>query len=180
MRSLLIFALAFTSTATFAQDAATAPEVLLTSARDFTDPSDRDAPIVCRPGDFERQAGKSVGQLFGAEWPAAAAPAATPPTPARVLELGKVVWPRGLESQRAFILMVVLVGADGKPLRAEPLCASTVGFDMTSKRIVMGGRYEPATVDGKPVVAPVPVLVKFERAKRTGAARAGGNSGQDD
>jgi len=179
MRAFLICALALCSAVALAGESSEAPRPLLTSERDFTDPSDRDAPIACRAGDFERQAGKSVGQLFGAEWPVAPAPTTGAPTAAKVLDLGKVVWPRGLESQRAFVLMAVLVGADGKPLRAEPLCASAVGFDMTSRRIVMGGHYEPATVDGKPVVAPVPVLVKFERAKRTGAARAGSGDRDD-
>jgi hypothetical protein len=179
MRAFLICTLALASTAALADGTPEASRPLLTSERDFTDPSDRDAPIACRAGDFERQAGKSVGQLFGAEWPAAPTPTTGAATPAKILDLGKVVWPRGLESQRAFVLMVVLVGTDGKPLRAEPLCASAVGFDMTSRRIVMGGHYESATVDGKPVIAPVPVLVKFERAKRTGAARAGGSDRDD-
>jgi hypothetical protein len=185
MRTIALFAsLAFAAGA-LAQDAAPPAEAaaakpLLSSERDYTDPSDRDAPITCKPNDFERQAGKTMGQLFGAEWPVAPAPTTAAPTPAKVIELGKVVWPRGLESQNAFVLVAVLVGVDGRPLKAEPLCASATGFEMTSRRIVMGGKYEPATVDGKPVVAPTAVLVKFQRARRTGAARAGGSGDRDD
>lgn len=182
MRAVLIATGLLLSATALAQDPAPAPAAagpLLSSQRDYTDPSDRDAPITCKEGDFERQAGKSMGQLFGSDWPVAAAPTTTAPTAVKVVELGKVVWPRGLESQSAFVVVAVLVGADGKPLKAEPLCVSAPGFEMTSRRIVMGGKYEAATVDGKPVVAPAAVLVKFQRARRTGAARAGGGDRDD-
>lgn len=185
MRTILLLASLVFAAGALAQDASppagtAAGKPLLSSERDYTDPSDRDAPIACKPNDFERQSGRTMGQLFGADWPVAPAPTSAAPTPAKVVELGKVVWPRGLESQNAFVLVAVLVGADGTPLKAEPLCASATGFEMTSRRIVMGGTYEPATVDGKPVVAPVAVLVKFQRARRTGAARAGGSGDRDD
>jgi hypothetical protein len=184
MRMIALFAALAFAAGALAQDAAppadaAAARPLLSSERDYTDPSARDAAITCKPNDFERQAGKTMGQLFGADWPAAPAPTTAAPTPAKVIELGKVVWPRGLESQNAFVVVAVLVGADGNPIKAEPLCASATGFEMTSRRIVMGGKYEPATVDGKPVVAPTAVLVKFQRAKRTGAARAGGSDRDD-
>ena len=159
-------------------DSADAPEAevlgangqRLSSRRDYTDPAERDAPIVCKEGDLERHAGKTLGQVFGDAWPAHPAPAVSA-TRARTLTHGKLVWPRGMEGKTGLIVVAVLVGADGKPLRAEPLCATTTGFDMAARREAMGATYEAAIVDGQAVVSPTVRVLRFMPPRRQGGGR---------
>ena len=147
----------------------------LTSRRDFTDPAERDAPIVCKQGDLERHAGQSVGGVFGAEWPAQPTPTSPGSTPARPVASGKMVWPRGMEGKSGLVVIAVLVAADGKPLRAEPLCATTTGFDMAARRAAMGGSYEPAVINGQAVTSPAIGVMKFQ-PRRNPATRRGSAS----
>jgi len=148
---------------------------LLASRRDYLQPAERDAPIVCKDGDLERHAGQSLGQVFGADWPAHPAPT-TSGARARTVTPGRMVWPRGMEGKTGLVVIAVLVGVDGKPLRAEPLCASTTGFDMAARRNAMDGTYEAAAVDGKPVVSPAVRVTRFVPPRRKGSARRSGAS----
>jgi hypothetical protein len=143
---------------------------LLASRRNYLDPKERDAPIVCKEGDLERRGGLSLGQVFGQDWPRQPAPAVSG-VRARSVTPGKMVWPRGMEGKTGLVVVAVLVGADGKPLRAEPLCATTGGFDMAARRNAMDGTYEPALVDGKPVVSPVVRVSRFLPPRRKGPSR---------
>ncbi|HEY4583275.1 MAG TPA: hypothetical protein VIG88_10490, partial [Lysobacter sp.] len=58
------------STVAFAQQPAPpkpAPAAAATQ-RDATDPRMRDTPMRCRPGQVDAAGGRTLGQLFGAEW----------------------------------------------------------------------------------------------------------------
>lgn len=136
----------------------------LSSKRDYTDNAQRDRPIACKPGDIEEFPGKSMGEVFGADWPLqpdASTPAAR--TQVKMLERGKIRWPKGLDPQDAFTVAAVLVDAEGKPVRAEVLCKTRVGFDKAARSYLMGSTYQPATIDGKPVTS-VAVQVISTRA----------------
>jgi hypothetical protein len=126
--------------------------------RDYALLENRDKPITCKAGDIERHPGTSAGALFGADWPLV--PGAQR-EPVEVLVPGRLAHPRGLESQRALVVVVVLVDAAGKPLRAEALCTTATGFDTAAKRFAMSAKYAPARVDGVPVVQPLAMVVKF-------------------
>lgn len=146
-----------------APEAAPGAAPMLSSKRDYSDNTQRDLPIACKAGDLERQAGKSLGQVFGADWPAQPTPSSPDShSPADATAMGKMVWPRGLEGQRGLVVLAVLVGSDGKPLRAEPLCATANGYDRSAQRSAMGGSYKPALVDGKPITSPAIVVVNFQ------------------
>ncbi len=141
----------------------------LSSKRDYTDNAQRDRPIACKAGDIEDFPGKTIGEVFGTDWPAqpdAADPAAR--TQVRMLERGKLRWPSGLDPQGAFTVVAVLVGMDGKPVRAEVLCKTRVGFDKAARNYLMDSTYQPATIDGKPV-ASVAVQVISVRMVEQGA-----------
>lgn len=158
-----------------APEAAPGAAPTLSSKRDYSDNAQRDLPIACKAGDLERQAGKTMGQVFGADWPAQPTPSSPDShSPADATAMGKMVWPRGLEGQRGLVVLAVLVGSDGKPLRAEPLCATANGYDRSAQRSAMGGSYIPALVDGKPITSPTIIVVKFQgsikrRNRRTDA-----------
>ncbi|OGT56216.1 MAG: hypothetical protein A3E01_04960 [Gammaproteobacteria bacterium RIFCSPHIGHO2_12_FULL_63_22] len=167
------------ATSANAQDATTpdAPTsaATLSSKRDYSDNAQRDLPVTCKEGDLERQAGKTMGQVFGADWPIQPTPSAPDShSPADATSMGKMVWPRGLEGQRGLVVLAVLVGSDGKPLRAEPLCATANGYDRSAQRSAMGGTYKPALVDGTPITSPAIVVVSYQgsikrRNRRTDA-----------
>jgi outer membrane biosynthesis protein TonB len=103
--------------------------------------------------------------LFGADWPDVAG---AERIEARTTAPGHLKYPRGLESQRAVVVVAVLVGADGTPLRAESLCATATGFDMAAKRLAMSAEYAPARVDGVAVTQPYSVVVKFSGVRSRG------------
>jgi hypothetical protein len=169
LRHVLMISMLLAFTAARAQDAV-APA--LSSQRDYSDNATRDMPIACKPGDLERQPGKSLAQVFASDWPAPPEPASEQATvQAQATELGRLSWPRGLEGKRALVVMAVLVAADGKPLRAEPLCSTAMGFDISARRAAMGGKYQPAKLDGMAIVGPAIVVIKFEGARKRGGAR---------
>lgn len=144
----------------------------LSSQRDYTDNVQRDLPIACMPGDIESHPGKTLGDVFGSDWPVqpeASSPGAR--TSARLVEQGPLRWPRGMDFQDAVVVMAVLVAADGTPLRAEPLCSTRMGLTKTVRRSLMEGVYAPAVIDRQSVTSVVPVVQKFdargpERIKR--------------
>ncbi len=144
---------------------------VLASRRDYSNPAERNAPVVCKPGDLERQPGKSLDAVFGSDWPAQPVPtSADAHSPARTIARGHITWPRGLEGQAGLVVTAVLVGADGKPLRVEPLCAMSPGFDNAARRAAMSGKYSPAVVNGLPITSPTTVVISFHQA-RAGSAR---------
>lgn len=147
---------------------------LLASRRNYLDPAEREAPIVCKDGDLERHAGQSLAKVFGADWPVAPVPTRSW-TPARTLEPGKMVWPRGMEGKTGLVVVAVLVDASGKSLRAEPLCASIGGFDMAARRAAMSAAYSAALVDEKPVTTPIVRVIRFLPPRRKGSARRRGS-----
>lgn len=132
---------------------------------DPTDPKMRDTPVRCRPGQLDRAGGKTLGQIFGAQWPATPDVPAARRSPAQALTLGRVDWPA--ERGQAVATTAVLVDAQGKPLRAKVLCVSADGADAAVERAAMAGTYRAAMVDGKPVAGVAMV------AWRLGAARPG-------
>ena len=144
----------------------------LSSRRDYSDNAQRDRPIACKDGDVQRFPGKSLGEVFGADWPAQ--PEASSPQArigVQVLEHGPVRWPRGLDPQDAFTVVAVLVDAEGKPLRAEVLCATRAGFDKAARNHVMADTYAPATIDGKPVTSAIVQVVSVRATEPRGAAK---------
>lgn len=138
----------------------------LSSRRDYSDNAQRDRPIVCRAGDTERHPGRSLGDVFGADWPAQPEPS-SPQARAgvRVLEHGPIRWPRGLDPQDSFTVVALLVDAEGKPLRAEILCSTRQGFDKAVRNHAMAGTYAPAMIDGVPVVSAIVQVVSVRAAE---------------
>ena len=134
------------STAAFAQQPAPPKPVAAPAApqRDATDPRMRDVPMRCRPGQVDVAAGRTLGQLFGAEWPAQ--PQAARRTPAQPVNLGHVDWPA--QNGQGMATSAVLVDAQGKPLRAKVLCASTQALVAPVEAAAMKGSYRAATFDG--------------------------------
>ncbi|HEY4582410.1 MAG TPA: hypothetical protein VIG88_06035, partial [Lysobacter sp.] len=84
------------------------------------------------------------GQLFGAEWPAS--PAAARRTPAQPVKLGHVAWPA--QGGKGLATSAVLIDAQGRPLRAKVLCASTQALVAPVEAAAMQGTYRAATFDG--------------------------------
>ena len=139
----------------------------LSSQRDYTDNAQRDLPIACMAGDIESHPGKSIGELFGADWPAQ--PEASSPearTSAHLVEQGQLRWPRGMDFQDAIVVMAVLVGADGAPLQAEPLCATRMGLTKAVRRSLMASTYAPAVIDGQAVTSVVTIVQRFNKNDR--------------
>lgn len=114
--------------------------------RDLTDPRMRDTPVRCRPGEVDAARGRTLAQIFGADWPAA--PTATRRAPAQAVNLGRVEWPAA--SGQASATTAVLVDAAGRPLRATALCASTPALVPLVEAAAMQGTYRAATFDGTP------------------------------
>jgi hypothetical protein len=140
----------------------------LSSGRDYSDNAQRDRPIACKEGDIVAYPGMTMGELFGADWPAQPEPAAGGThSPAETLERGRMEWPRGLDRQETFVVVAVLVGTDGQPLRAEVICSTRQGFDKVVRRSAMESTYAPARVDGKPVVSVVARVEHFRPVQRS-------------
>ena len=139
----------------------------LSSQRDYTDNTQRDLPIACMPGDIEGHPGKSIGELFGTDWPAQ--PEASSPearTKPHILEKGPLRWPRGMDFQDSILVMAVLVDANGKPLRAEPLCSTRMGLTKSVRRFLMESTYAPAMIDGQAVTSVVAIVQRFNKNDR--------------
>ena len=136
----------------------------LSSRRDYSDPAQRDLPIACKAGDRESFPGKTLGEVFGGDWPAQPASSSVEArTGAQLLERGPMRWPKGVDLQGAFTVVAVLVGSDGTPLRAEVICATRMGFDTSVRRHAMASTYAPAEVDGTPITS---VLVRVVVSSR--------------
>ncbi len=125
--------------------------------RDLTDPRMRDMPVRCRPGQVQHTTGRTLGEVFGADWPAAPDVPAARRTPAQTVTLGRVQWPAGVAGTQASAVSAVLVDAQGRPLRVEVLCASAHGLEPAVKQASMQGTYRAATFDGKPATSVVVV-----------------------
>jgi len=149
-----------------ASSLASAQEDDLSSGRDYSDNAQRDRPIACKAGDDERFPGRSLGDVFGGDWPAqpeASSPGAR--TGVAVLGHGPIRWPRGLDPQDSFTVVAVLVDAAGTPLRAEILCSTRTGFDKAVRNHAMADTYAPATIDGKPVTSAIVQVVSVRAAE---------------
>lgn len=151
------------STAALAQRAAPAPTPAATPPkaaapqRDLTDPRMRDMPVRCRPGQVQHTTRRTLGEVFGADWPAAPDVPAARRTPAQTVTLGSVEWPASVAGTQASAVSAVLVDAQGRPVRAEVLCASAQGLETAVKQASMQGTYRAATFDGTPATSVVVV-----------------------
>ena len=108
----------------------------------------RNQPVRCGPGSIEYFAGKTLGEVFGEAW--SAAPASTRFDRPRALRMGAMRWPRGLGQDGATVVTATLVGADGRAIHAEALCASVPAIAKPAMRAAMDGSYTPAKFDGAP------------------------------
>ncbi|HZH42965.1 MAG TPA: hypothetical protein VEY50_02610 [Lysobacter sp.] len=127
------------------------PARQLSSRRDTSDNAVRTLPVRCKPGDLERHPGRSLGDIFGEDWPPQPDVPAERRQPARSVKSGSLHLPAGMPATRMVVVSATLVAADGRPLRAEVLCASQGGLDSTVRRAAMRSRYEPARFDGVPM-----------------------------
>lgn len=142
----------------------------LSSQRDYSDPAQRDRPIACMPGDLEGFPGKSLGQVFGDAWPAQPVPSAPGAyTKPRFLKRGRMWLPRGLWPEETINVVAILVGADGKPLRAEVICSTRQGLGMAVRRAAMDSSFAPATIDGRPVTSVLMEVHRFQPVIHTNA-----------
>lgn len=142
---------------------ARAAEPVRASALDYTLPESRDRPIVCSQGDIERFPGQSLAEVFGKAWPVQ-----PQPSPAGERVRAQLVRYhrnqdslKGLPSQRGLVVAAVLVDASGRALAAEPICATTEGYDLAVQRLVMRASYRPASIEGTPVTSVAMVVVPY-------------------
>jgi hypothetical protein len=156
---------------TLAGPVAAADEARLSSNTDFSAAGARDLPVTCKRGDEQPFQGKTMAQVFGEAWPVA--PAATAShAPPEVLTSGRLVPPRGLEGKSATVVVAVLVGADGKGIASEAVCATSSAFVTAAKRVLRSASFRPAMVDGVAVTSVAAVPIVF----RAGRSRTGGSS----
>ena len=151
---LRVLALVLAVAPAFAQEASSVgdvdPSTLTTSRRDHTDPATRDLPIRCKDGDIEYFPGRSLGEVFGAAWPAA--PVATTRRAARAIRVVSPERPNGLGQDGAIAVTAVLVAADGTPVDAKVICATAPAMANEVVRAAMRSQYAPAMFDGQPAV----------------------------
>ena len=130
----------------------------------------RHVPVRCWKGQLERVSGKTMGDVFGDAWPPQPEPVG-PDAHSRAhlksLQVRRELL-RGLPTQSGLVVVAVLVDTDGKPLKVEPLCATTGGFDKAVKRIYSHAEFVPATVNGKPVVSVAGLIQHFECGQQEG------------
>ncbi|MGY4517201.1 hypothetical protein [Lysobacter sp. HA18] len=165
MIRILLLAAVLAPALAVAQDAAAPVDVTgedISSQRDYTDPAQRDRPVACHAGDQERHAGATLGQVFGDAWPAPPAAATTRERP-MVDRWGKLVMPDGLAPKNVTVVVAALVGPDGQPQRAEPLCTTDSHFDMAAARTVMRSHFTPARYDGAASTGVTVVVVDYTR-----------------
>lgn len=141
----------------------------LSSKRDYSDPVQRGRPIACKAGDIEGFPGKSLGEVFGADWPVQPVPSlpggyAEP----SVVERARIHWPRGMAPQDSIVVVAVLVDPSGTPLRAEVLCSTRMGLNKSMRRTMMESTYSPATVDGRPITSVLVAAQVVSARERTG------------
>jgi hypothetical protein len=137
---------------------------------DYSLNANRHVPVRCWKGQLERVSGKTMGDVFGDLWPVQPDPA-TPGAHARPrlksLHVASAKL-RGLPTQSGVVVAAVLVGADGKPIKVETLCATTEGFDIAVKRMYARAEFVPATVDGKPIVSVAGIVQRFSCGQKEG------------
>ncbi|HZX80817.1 MAG TPA: hypothetical protein VFE72_07695 [Lysobacter sp.] len=141
---LVLSGVAFAQQPASPAPAAASPKPAAAAQHDATDPRMRDTPMRCRPGQVDVAGGRTLGQLFGADWPAS--PEASRRTPAQAVKLGHVEWPA--QGGKGTATSAVLVDAQGKPLRTKVLCASTQALVAPVEAAAMQGTYRAATFDG--------------------------------
>ena len=132
-----------------------ASETVWSSRRDHSLNANRDLPIACKPGDLERLPGKTMGEVFGAQWPAQPEPE-TPQAHGEARLLAAQFTPgmtRGLPPQPGLVISAVLVDSHGKALKVVPVCATGEGYDVATKRLLMRGKYQPAMVNAQPIIS---------------------------
>jgi len=131
----------------------------LSSHLDYTRPENRDRPIRCKDGDINFYADKSLGDLFGDAWPAV--PVATKTERARTLRNVAPKWPRGLGQSGSVVVTAALIDADGDPIDAFALCATTPAIAKPVVRAAMRSRYSAATFDDVPMTSVVVRVWRF-------------------
>ena len=143
-----------------------AQEGELSSRRDHMLAVNRDLAVACKPGDLERVPGKSLGEVFGDAWPvpleADSDAAYTGPRMASIPMDRSLM--RGLPAQPALVVAAVLVDVSGKAVQVEPLCATSEGYDMVTRRLLRRASWVPATIDGKPVAAVTTAVLKYRNS----------------
>lgn len=136
----------------------------LSSSLDDSPSASRDHPVTCKPGDLEPHRGRTLGEVFGADWPQQPEPAV-----AGAHERARVLWLprldrtrlRGLPIQGGLVVATVLVEPARRPLRVETLCATTAGYDTFVPRLPRQASYLPATVDGTPATSVAIAVQRF-------------------
>ena len=161
VRALLLLALGLPAVQAVAGDAAGGAAPL---RPDYTRPESRDVPIRCKEGDVEYFAGQSMGDVFGAAWPAV--PAARVVTPPRVVQSAPLTWPKGLGQGHAVAVVAILVGADDRAVDARAICASMPAIANPAVRAALRSTYETARFDGVPAATVVvrPFVFRFDDA----------------
>lgn len=136
----------------------------LSSRRDHSDNAQRHLPIACKADDLQRFPGHSMNDVFQPDWPGqpdvrdagahqAAELLTIPPGAAD---------PKGLPAQAGLVVAAVLVDTNGRPLRVEPVCVTTEGYDAVVKRVLMRSRYRPALINGQPHTSVAMVVMPFK------------------
>lgn len=144
---------------------------LTTSRRDHSLNANRDLPITCKPGDIERVPGKSMAELFGAAWPAQPEPAepqAHAEAKMKAVGVNRSAT-RGLPPQPGLVVAAVLVDSNGKALDVVPVCVTDGGYDMVTKRLLMRASYQPATVNGQPIISVAMVVSRYQGSAYQGS-----------
>lgn len=158
LQRAVILACSVASTFAMARD-----EPTWSSKLDYTLNASRDAPIVCKQGDIERQPGRTLAQVFGEAWPLQPEPATGSERVAA--QVVKSVRPRsamrGMPVQPGVVVYAVLVDATGAPLQVEVLCSGTEGYDKVARRIALQSKYRPAVINGVPVISVTVDVQKF-------------------
>jgi hypothetical protein len=161
-------------------EASPAAPPLESSHTDYTVPGARDLPVTCKAGDVQPFAGKTMAEVFGDAWPAQPVPeSAAAHAPPRVVAMGKIVPPRGLEGQHAVVVLAILVAADGKMVAAEPICLSAPAYAIAAKRALRGAHFEAGRINGQPVTSVIAAAIVF-RPGRSNQGNARSKPGEED
>ena len=137
------------------------------SAQDYSINASRDLPILCKDGDIQPFAGKTMGQVFGEAWPTQQEPSnANAHHPAQMLSVRRWSTPRGLEGQQALVVMAVLVDPQGQSIHSEIVCATSAAYFPHAKRTIRSASFAPATVNGTPITSVAIAILKFGPARR--------------
>ncbi|MDQ3056637.1 MAG: energy transducer TonB [Pseudomonadota bacterium] len=160
LRTLGFLLSALASFAAFGEEAT---EQMLVSKRDYMLNWNRDVPIVCKPGDVEPFAGKSMGDVFGTRWPVQLEPNIEDSRQSpELISVKSASTPRGMESQRGIAIVAVLVGSDGAPSQVEPVCLTHGAYLIHAKRTARTARFKPALFNGVAVTSVAIVPIRFK------------------